>query len=154
MKAMTVAYDVFIYGDYVCIVGYYTTYFGDLDCYLRWYNFDGECVRWKNWGDEYTDVARGVYVYEDYVYVVGYKNVTGKGFNLFLAKFDFNTGAQEWIVDWGGPKDEHGEKLFVYKDHIYIVGYVGIPGDYVMLIMKYDFDGNKIWNKTWGKWRH
>ncbi|MEJ2296810.1 MAG: hypothetical protein P8Y23_18850, partial [Candidatus Lokiarchaeota archaeon] len=96
------------------------------------------------------------------------KNVRGKGIKLdssnniyiggdgaggmFLLKYNFNCELQ-WARIWGGPKAETFYDMAIDSyDNIYLAGATKSfsEGGDDLCIVKYDSNGNQIWNRTWG----
>ena len=107
-----------------------------------------------SWGGIYDDAGREVATdSQNNVYLVGYTDVTGSdNCDIIIAKYDID-GQEEWVKTWGGSNDDRGYNIYIdASDNIFIVGYTKSLGDSDgdLIIIKYDINGNEIWNKTWG----
>ena len=62
-----------------------------------------------------------------------------------------NSMVLEWEETWSGGKDDYGYGVAIDSfDNIYVVGKTGTPGDWDMVLAKYNSLGVQEWNKTWG----
>jgi hypothetical protein len=89
--------------------------------------------------------------YEDYIYVSGAKYISEeKPCVGLLAKFNITDGELIWMRTWEGPfVYTRAYGVDIYNGSIYVAGLSipwGIPrAD--SFILKYDFNGNLLWNK-------
>jgi len=130
---------VFVYGDYIYVVGD----IGYSDVFLLKYDLDGNLIWDTTWGG---DTLASVFVYDNYIYATG-----DAGNDVYLLKYDLN-GNLIWDTTWGGNLGDFGNGVFVYEDYIYVVGTTWSfgAGYSDVCLLKYDLDGNLIWNVTWG----
>ena len=146
-------WDIFVYGDYIYVVGYTDSFgAGEWDICLLKYDLNGNKIWNTTWGGSNYDTGYSVFVYGDYIYVVGYTYSFGAGnADVCLLKYDLN-GNKIWNTTWGGSGGDFGYGVFVYNDYIYAVGLTSSfgAGGVDACLLKYDLDGNKIWNTTWG----
>lgn len=72
--------------------------------------------------------------------------------DVALANSVPGTSNDQWIVPWGGELDDYAYDLVVHGDNIYITGRTKSfgAGDYDVFLLKFDLDGNLLWNTTWG----
>jgi hypothetical protein len=82
--------------------------------------------------------------WEDYMHIIRY--------HLLLIKYD-SFGNEEWYQRWNSGEDTKGVGVAIDSmDNIYVVGenfsYTGIQSD--IFLVKYDCNGNNIWNCSWG----
>jgi hypothetical protein len=113
-----------------------------------------------------TDVFRAVVELSNgEIVVVGESNstdissLTNKGgYDGIIIKYDSN-GKQMWLKSIGGQNDEYLRSITKDNDdNFYIVGHTNSPeittvsrdNDNDGLILKYDINGNLIWQKVWG----
>ncbi|MHA1428349.1 MAG: hypothetical protein ACTSQI_20385 [Candidatus Helarchaeota archaeon] len=87
------------------------------------------------------------------IYLLGYTRSYGAGnADLALVKFHPN-GTLLWNVTWGESGSEYNGNLMVSNDgYIYVVGYTDSygAGDNDVIFLKFDKDGAKLFNSTWG----
>jgi len=82
----------------------------------------------------------------------GFQYLGGSYYDSNLIKVDSN-GIFQWERHWGGASDDLGNTIAIDShDNIYMVGsttsYGAVNSD--MLLLKYNSDGDLLWNKTWG----
>ena len=148
---------VAVASDGVYVVGYTNSFGAGLsDAFLLKYDFDGNQLWVKTWGGGNHDYGNGVAVTDGGVYMTGYTRSFGAGVDdgsedPFLVKYD-SDGNQLWNTTWEEPSNEDGFGVAVAGDGVYVAGHtlsVG-AGSYDALLVKYDSDGNQLWNTTWG----
>ena len=144
---------VAVAGDVVYITGYTESYgAGNQDALLITYDSDGNQLWNTTWGGPNYDYGDDVAVTSDGVYVTGFTESYGAGgADAFLVKYD-SDGHQLWNTTWGGTSYEGGKGVAVASDGIYVAGFTRSFGaaDADTLLIKYDSDGNQLWNTTWG----
>jgi len=125
------------------------------------YNLQLETEDLNNWSYTWGNIEDGIEGWGGYqdqdgnIYVTGYGTMPGKSApdtDTFLLKFS-NSGELQWEKTWGGNQYDNQQKITGNSSgYLYTLGatesYGG--GNQDINIMKYDFDGNLIWNKTWG----
>ncbi len=89
----------------------------------------------------------------DNIYLVGVTDLSGlPSTDVSLIKLN-NLGYYGWNATWDNGLSENGRCIAIdSKDNIFIAGQIrtGDPdNDYDALLLKYDIDGNQIWNTTW-----
>jgi uncharacterized delta-60 repeat protein len=154
------AWDVAVdkYGD-IYVVGF-THSFGvhvpTPDVFILKYDSDGNLILQKTWGGSGGDWARSVAVRPDGgIYVVGETTSfeASGGLDAFVLKYDRH-GQLGWQRTWGGKLGDGAWDAAVSPDGgIYVVGETRsfeVGGGLDASILKYDSDGNLIWDKTWG----
>jgi hypothetical protein len=108
---------------------------------------------WNKTWHGYSGIATNSFAVDSSgIYVTGTEGTKDIVVNeIFLLKYDFN-GILNWSRTWSNGMQIHGVTLAVYSNFIYIAGTIEAAwnGDLDILLLKYDFDGNEIWNKTWG----
>ena len=82
----------------------------------------------------------------------GFRYLGGSYYDSNLIKVDSN-GIFQWERHWGGASDDLGNTIAIDShDNIYMVGsttsYGAVNSD--MLLLKYNSDGDLLWNITWG----
>jgi hypothetical protein len=107
---------------------------------------------WRRWAG-YGSGSSGTAVTTDgtSIYVLGDLPGAGGGLDLLLIKWDMQ-GNQVWNKTWGGTGDDIPSGIFVDGSDIYTCGstesFGAIGKD--LLLIKWDKQGNKLWNRTWG----
>ncbi len=106
------------------------------------------------WGGNSDDRAKGV-VSDDSgnVYVAGWTRSFGLGpASILLLKYDA-AGNMLWSKTWGGTGDEVAKALFLDSaGNLYLAGATSSfgAGDSDVVLLKYDSNGNILWQRTWG----
>jgi fibronectin type 3 domain-containing protein len=123
---------------------------GDL-CLIQW-DTDGNQIWNKTWGSTLYEVGYSIKCDGDYLYITGQTNGFGAGGgDLCILKWDTN-GNRIWNKTWGGINTEAGNSIWIDSTYLYTSGKTNSFGegstDY--FIIKWDTNGNRIWNKTWG----
>ena len=100
------------------------------------------------------DRGEGIVQLEDSSYVVtGSSSSWGESSQAFLLKID-TVGNYLWSQSYGGPESEAGKRVLYNADlGFYIAGFSNSfgSGDFDAYIVKTDLNGNKLWEKTYGK---
>ena len=137
---------------------------GGRDAIILMYDSKGNLLWQDIWGgdalDAFSDVIEGSGGY----YVIGTYNSTNiegisnsGGSDAIVIKYDKN-GNIIWTRTFGGNKDENPKSIFEAEDGFIVSGHywstdiVGLTnkGRCDGLLIKYDWDGNLIWKKSWG----
>lgn len=116
---------------------------GELPHYAVWSRSGG----WT--GD---NVGSAVWSNGSAVYCVGRVSGEGAGnYDVVVVKYDEN-GTRLWSRTWGGPSDDFGSDIWVVGDAVFTCGVTGSYGAGAgdMVLIKWDGNGNQIWNRTWG----
>ncbi len=75
--------------------------------------------------------------------------------DAFLMKYD-SEGNQIWYRTWGGSGNEEGNSVVLdnKSEYLYFVGETDSfsAGNSDGFLVKYDLDGNQVWNRTWGRY--
>lgn len=106
----------------------------------------------RSWGDNGTEMGFAVWTNGTYVYTSGSTGSFGEGKDdLLLIKWD-SDGNQIWNVTWGGIENDVCNAIWGNDTNIYTSGSTSsfTEGGDDLLIIKWDIDGNQIWNRTWG----
>jgi hypothetical protein len=100
------------------------------------------------------DRGEGIVQLEDSSYVVtGSSSSWSESSQAFLLKID-TAGNYLWSQSYGGPESEEGKRVLYNADlGFYIAGYSNSfgSGDFDAYLVKTDLNGNKLWEKTYGK---
>ncbi len=86
------------------------------------------------------------------IYVTGDTRVGSGNYDIWTIKYDSN-GNKIWDRTIGGSGNDHGRGITADSSgNIYVAGYTESfgEGNYDIWTIKYDSDGNQIWNKTIG----
>ncbi|MEQ9713992.1 MAG: SBBP repeat-containing protein, partial [Candidatus Asgardarchaeum sp.] len=126
----------------------------DYDLLLMKFDSEGNKVWERVWGDYEYECGMSLVLYEDtYLYVTGYTSSYGSGeYDILILKFTTD-GTKQWERVWGGTKNDVGLDITVdNNEYIYVTGYTSsyTAGDADVFVLKYDNQGNMIWNMTWG----
>ena len=107
----------------------------------------------RTWGDPYPyDIANTVWCDDTYIYTSGFEKSEDFAQNDFLLiKWDAQ-GNLIWNRTWGGELEDTCYGAWGMGSHIYQFGSTRSfgAGDQDQILVKWDTDGNYIWNKTWG----
>ncbi len=122
------------------------------DAFVLKYNSTGDLLWQRTWGGASNENwAFGAVDSQGFVYLAGQTLSYGVAGDVFLAKYN-STGTELWNRTWGGNQAESvGPVVIDASDKIYLAGETtsfGVGTDAV--VIKYDGNGNKIWNITWG----
>jgi uncharacterized delta-60 repeat protein len=85
------------------------------------------------------------------IYLAGL-NGSSPSYNYLVVKLD-NAGNHVWNRTWGGVGNDQGFAVGVDSfDNVYITGFSNSYGSTTkdITLIKYDTNGNKLWNRTWG----
>ena len=100
------------------------------------------------------DRGEGIVQLEDSSYVVtGSSGSWGESSQAFLLKID-TAGNYLWSQSYGGAESESGKRVLYNADlGFYIAGFSNSfgSGDFDAYLVKTDLNGNKLWEKTYGK---
>ncbi len=131
------------------ICGSYTPSLGDSRLILMAWDLDGNVEWYRTYG---TDACgKGISIFNSYIYTTGYIYMSGMSDQLLLIKWDL-FGNLQWGQTWGGSATEFGRDVYATEDAIYAYGDTNSYGNgsYDCFLTKWDSDGNRQWNKTWG----
>lgn len=105
-----------------------------------------------NLGGSGLDDAFGMTMDSNYIYSVGITTSFGPN-QIFLLKYD-KSGQLIWSSVWGGSGSELTRSVGLGNDSsfIYVAGSTSSygNGDFDVVLLKYDQNGNQLWAKTWG----
>ena len=100
------------------------------------------------------DRGEGIVQLEDSSYVItGSSSSWSESSQAFLLKIDAE-GNYLWSQSYGGPESEAGKRVLYNADlGFYIAGFSNSfgSGDFDAYLVKTDLNGNKLWEKTYGK---
>ena len=131
-----------VYNTTVSVVKYTGTSYIKQD--VEWY---------RTWGVSMdSDFALDVAVSSsNEIYVSGMTRADMGPTNLTLNKFDAQ-GNLLWAREWGGIGSDRGDGLALDNESVFVAGYTSSfgQGSNDLCLIKYDFNGNLVWNVTWG----
>jgi len=140
-------------GTYLYALGYTRSFgAGNSDFALVKWDTDGNIIWYRTWGGIYEDGAYSIWSDGIYLYALGYTRSFGV-INPDFALVKWNTdGNIIWYRTWGGIAWDKGNSIWSDGTYLYTLGYTASfgVGDYDFALIKWDTDGNIIWNHTWG----
>lgn len=119
------------------------------------FNSSGDLDWAKTWGTTHSEEARDVVVDE----VTGNIYVAAAQYNLTLGFYDIylicynSTGDVQWTSKWDSGYEDSSDGIILNSNgDIYLLGQTDIndPGNYDVLLIKYNSSGVELWNRTWG----
>jgi PKD repeat protein len=131
----------------------YVTGYGCSDVILLKYSTDGSLLWAKTWGGVDWEEPTAIGVDSDgNAYVTGWTTsyTAGSG-DAFLLKYS-PEGTLLWQRTWGGVNDDPPWAIAVNGEEVYVTGYTTSFGEgaWDVFLLKYDADGNLLWQTTWG----
>ncbi|MHA1474711.1 MAG: hypothetical protein ACTSQ5_05945 [Promethearchaeota archaeon] len=125
---------------------------GNDDLLLIKWDTDGNEIWYKTWGNVLEDTGHSVWGDGTNLYTTGYTYDIGtEKPDLLLIKWDTD-GNLIWYKTWGGTESDSGRSVWGDGTYLYTTGgtYSFGEGEFDLVIIKWDADGNLIWYKTWG----
>ncbi|MEJ2719728.1 MAG: T9SS type A sorting domain-containing protein, partial [bacterium] len=143
---------------------------GSRDIFVAKYGSDGTWLWDKTFGSSGQNAGRKVATNGTDIYVAGhFENTIDFGcglhasagaYDIFLIKLDRDGGCV-WSNRWGGNGYDEGWGLTAMEGSVVLVGYFSgtvdfgaggrtSVGDYDILVLKTDQNGNYQWDRTWG----
>ena len=120
---------------------------------FSWFSY-GQNNFFKMYSGSGYDRGEGIVQLEDSSYVVtGSSGSWGESSQAFLLKID-TAGNYLWSQSYGGAESEAGKRVLYNADlGFYIAGFSNSfgSGDFDSYLVKTDLNGNKLWEKTYGK---
>ncbi|MFX0099418.1 MAG: PKD domain-containing protein [Candidatus Hodarchaeota archaeon] len=141
-------------GTYIYTTGHTYSYGAGMeDLFLIKWDGSGNMVWNQTWGGGTEDQGFGVWGDGTYIYTSGYTGSYGTGGSrdTVLVKWDAS-GNQIWNRTWGDTGQDRSYALWGDGTYLYMTGETDSygAGDYDVFLLKYDSNGNKEWNVTWG----
>jgi len=125
---------------------------GNRDLLLIKWDAEGNQIWNRTWGGIFNDCSNSIWGNGTFIYSAGYTSSFGSGNDdLLLIKWDYG-GNQIWNRTWGGTDDDHGYAVKGNENFLYTSGNTNSFGEghSDLLNVKWDTEGNQIWNRTWG----
>ncbi|HMF30209.1 MAG TPA: hypothetical protein VKK79_02250 [Candidatus Lokiarchaeia archaeon] len=145
---------------FVYIAGLTQLVLGDYQALIVKFYPNGTQIWNTNWGGPGTYPAGCEYVTgisvdnSNNLYICGLTNSYGAGgYDGFVSKYNAMTSALIWNKTWGGTGDDEFCRCGLGPDGLlYVVGLTNSfgAGGYDGVIVKYDTNGNQVWNRTCG----
>ena len=139
---------------------------GEIDAIVVKYDKNGNLVWQKNWGGNSSEVFRKIYQTENDEFIAfGISNstdiddLTNKGdYDLIVVKFDNEGNILSQNMFGGNKEDNFIDISKTFDDEFLAYGYssstdiegLSNKGESDAIIVKYDKDGNLLWQKNWG----
>ncbi len=103
------------------------------------------------WGTHDDDSGTSIWIQGDYLYTVGYSVVNGTNDDSSILKWDLS-GNLIWNQTWSGSATESFNSIYGHMEYLYTCGSTTSygSGEEDLLLVKWDENGNQIWNRTWG----
>ena len=147
-------HDVLEHDGDVYVTGFTRSYdvgYSDI-CVLK-YDGQGKLVWERKWGLEGVyDHGYGIVEWGGFLFITGYTYGYGAGASdICLLKYSLD-GDLIWYKTWGGLSFDHGYGLVEFGGFLYVVGETWSygQGSYDVCLLKFDYEGNLIWYRTWG----
>ncbi|MCP6718072.1 MAG: hypothetical protein KJI70_00790, partial [Patescibacteria group bacterium] len=148
-------YSIWSNGTYLYTLGDTRSFgAGSSDFALLKWDTDGNILWNRTWGGQGYDQGRSIWGDGTYLYTLGNaERVTGSYHtysDLALVKWDTD-GNILWNRTWGGTVHDHGYSIWSNGTYLYTLGDTRNygAGDYDFALLKWDTDGNIVWNRTW-----
>jgi hypothetical protein len=120
---------------------------------FSWFSY-GQNSFFKLYSGSGYDRGEGIVQLEDSSYAItGSSSSWGESSQAFLLKID-TAGNYLWSQSYGGAESEEGKRVLYNADlGFYIAGFSNSfgSGDFDAYLVKTDLNGNKLWEKTYGK---
>lgn len=139
----------------VHITGYTMSFGGgNYDIVLVKYDQAGNQLWNRTWGATGVEMGYGVVLDSmENIVISGYTTSIGAGNrDAVLIKYD-SAGNMLWNRTWGGNLNDEARDVVVdVSNNVYITGntYSFGAGESDVMVVKYNPDGNQLWNHTWG----
>jgi hypothetical protein len=127
---------------------------GCMDVFVLKYDSDGNLLWTTTWGGSNDDNGEGIALDGlGNIYITGNTFSYGAGsWDSFLLKYN-SDGNLLWYKTWGGPRNDAGHGIAIDNSgNIFVTGRTRSYGgfDFDVFLLKYDSNGNLLWNKIWG----
>jgi methionine-rich copper-binding protein CopC len=123
-----------------------------VDIFILKYDLNGGLLFEKIWDSGSFDLAKSITSVSSNLYVCGYTSTNGSNkIDALLLKYDL-IGNLIWSKTWGGNENDWANSIAADSSNVYIAGQTDSYGNGLddVFILKYDLNGNLVWNTTWG----
>ncbi len=133
----------------------YLTGFHYNSMYLAKFNSSGDYQWHRTWSrySNHADRAYGIVIDSfDNIYIGGESYKSDWVADMVIIKYN-SSGDEQWHEFWGGDENDRGYGLSIdTSDNLYLVGssFSYGAGRQDMALVKYDINGQQLWNRTWG----
>ena len=136
-------------GNYLYTLGGTSTPTNSNDFVLIKWDVNGNIIWSRTWGGLNGDAGYSLWSDGSYLYALGATESFSGDFAL--VKWDMD-GNVIWESTWGGPSPDAGYSLWGDGSYLYALGETSSFGSglYDFALVKWDMDGNVIWDRTWG----
>ncbi len=147
------AYEVRVdASNYIYVVGTTRSFGGDKDVFLLKFDAGGD-LKWDIiWGGAGDDDGFTLRTSGTKIYVAGATSSFGSSTDAFVARFT-EDGELVWDRIWNGSRYERASDMMVDSNgNIILVGYTDSFGfgSYDVFVVKFDQNGNLLWDRVWG----
>nr|QEE16484.1 hypothetical protein DSAG12_02314 [Candidatus Prometheoarchaeum syntrophicum] len=125
---------------------------GEGDLLIVKWDTDGTQIWNRTWGGTRLDYVNSAWGSGSYLYLTGYTgSYSTNDYDLFLTKWDID-GNLIWEQILKGFNYDRGKSIWSDGLNLYVLGTLNTLGPNIrdFLLIKWDTDGNQIWNQTWG----
>jgi len=116
------------------------------------YDQEGNQLWNTTWGTPFSEEGQDILLFNEHLFIIGNSYPeNSNNVDILLQKYDLN-GTQIWNRTWGGVTKDLAYSIDGDSGGIYFAGQQKPVegGNYDSLLVKFDTDGNQIWNETWG----
>jgi PKD domain-containing protein len=118
---------------------------------IKW-DTDGNQIWNLTWGGDSIDSGESICGDKNNIYCLGTSNNFSPDYeDVVVIKIELN-GNILWNKTWGGCSFDYGKSIYADENNLYTAGYSYDHGnkDYDMFLIKWDLDGERFWDQTWG----
>ncbi|MFX1346962.1 MAG: hypothetical protein ACFFAI_17855 [Promethearchaeota archaeon] len=130
----------------------------DRDLLLIKWDIDGNQLWNRTWGGSSLESGLAICGNGPYIYTCGITSSYAIGaYDMLLIKWD-SSGNQLWNRTWGDVGNDYARAIWGDGINIFICGDSEYSGENNtnsdLTVLKWDSEGNKIWNTTWGRYNN
>ncbi len=136
--------------DGIYVTGWTGTDTANQDAFIMKLDLNGNMLWVNNWGSVNYDQQDGHCIVDDStIYISGLYDLSNS--DALLAAFDKTDGSYKWHQLWGGASGEDGLGLGSDGTYLYQCGVTSSHADSTVFLVKYDKNGNIIWETVTNK---